>query len=44
MFVQGRTRKEAEKKYPQAFKIVRVCGGFMVFNTADDYSIWESQK
>jgi len=44
MFVQGRTRKATQSQYQWAFKIVRVCGGFMVFNTVDEYKTWMAQK
>lgn len=38
------TRKEAEKKAPWAAKIVKVEGGYMAFESINDYKVWIKQK
>lgn len=38
------TREEAEQQAPWAAVIVEVEGGFMAFESMDDYKTWESQK
>lgn len=44
MFVANENRKEVAKQYPSAAKIVKVCGGYMVFEFLIDYETWENQK
>lgn len=44
MFVANKNRKEVVKQYPSAQKIVKVCGGYMVFFTQPDYTTWLNQK
>ena len=39
-----RSRKEVVEAYPSAAKIVRVMGGWMVFETYTEYLTWKSQK
>jgi len=43
-FVEAKTRREAERKAPDAAKIVKVTGGYMAFDTHDDYETWRKQK
>lgn len=38
------SRKEVKKAYPAAAKIVKVCGGWAVFETIADYNTWKNQK
>lgn len=38
------TRYEAKKAAPWAEKIVKVCGGYMAFESLEDYRIWKNQK
>ena len=39
-----KSRKEVEKAARGAAKIVKVDGGWMVFDTMSDYETWRSQK
>lgn len=38
------TRKAVQDDYPWAVKIVKVNGGWMVFETLVDYATWRNQK
>lgn len=44
MFVANENRKEVVNLYPSAAKIVKVCGGYKVFEFVTDYEIWKNQK
>ena len=44
MFVANENRKQVVAAHPEAAKIVKVCGGYMVFETMDDYATWKKQK
>ncbi len=39
-----RNRAAVVKAYPGAAKIVKVCGGWAVFETVADYETWRNQK
>ncbi|MBR2771266.1 MAG: hypothetical protein IKD78_04550 [Bacteroidales bacterium] len=39
-----KNRKAVSEAYPAATKIVKVCGGWMVFDFWTDYEIWKNQK
>ena len=39
-----KTRKTAVKRAAWACKIVKVEGGYMAFESWDDYKIWKNQK
>lgn len=41
---QDKTRKEVVKEYPDHVKIVKVTGGYAVFETWTDYETWKKQK
>ena len=41
---QYKTRKAVVKAYPLASKIVKVTGGWAVFEFITDYEIWKNQK
>ena len=43
-FVEAKTRREAERKVTLAAKIVKVTGGYMVFDTHAEYETWRQQK
>lgn len=43
-FIETKNRKEVEKEYPSAAKIVKVEGGYMVFAFLQDYNTWKNQK
>ena len=43
-FMAGVTRKQAVREYPEAEKILKVEGGYMVFDTYDDYLTWRRQR
>lgn len=37
-------RKKAIKEMPYASKVVAVVGGYMGFESWDDYELWKNQK
>ena len=39
-----KNRKAVALEYPSATKIVKVCGGWAVFDSITDYEIWRNQK
>lgn len=41
---EHKTRKNVVAAYPSAAKIVKVCGGWQVFENVVDYNIWAAQK
>lgn len=43
-FVECKSRKEAENECPWSSKIAKVCGGYMCFESVNDYDIWDNQK
>ena len=43
-YVNGKTRKQVKEEYPDHVKIVKVEGGYAVFETWDDYETWRNQK
>ena len=43
-FINDKTRKEVVKEYPDHVKIVKVTGGYAVFETWTDYENWKNQK
>lgn len=43
-FIECETRYAAKKECPWAAVIAKVDGGFMVFESYDDYEIWKNQK
>ena len=43
-FLMGVTRKQAEDAYPEAEKIVKVEGGYLVCDTQDEYLTWRRQR
>jgi hypothetical protein len=44
VFLAVKTRKEAVDAAPWAEKIVKVEGGYMAFESEDDYRTWKNQK
>jgi hypothetical protein len=38
------TRAAAVKQMPWATKVVKVCGGYMGFESISDYETWKRQK
>lgn len=38
------TEQEVMDKYPSAAVVIEVEGGWMVFDTVDEYETWENQK
>ena len=42
-FIEG-SRIEAENECPWAEKIEKVCGGYLCFESIDDYNTWKNQK
>ena len=43
-FVEAKNRKEATHKAPWAAKVIKVEGGYMAFESANDYETWKRQK
>jgi hypothetical protein len=43
-FLEVETRYQARKLAPWAAVIVKVSGGYMAFESADDYRIWKNQR
>ena len=43
-FVECKTKGQAAKSCPWASKIAKVYGGFMCFESVDDYRIWKNQR
>lgn len=39
-----KNRKAVVAAYPSAAKITKVCGGWAVFGTLDEYHTWRQQK
>ena len=39
-----KNRRAVAEAYPSAEKIVKVCGGWCVFEFLYDYEIWKNQK
>ena len=42
--IWARNRKEAIEKYGEGAKLVAVYGGWIQFESYDDYEIWNNQK
>lgn len=43
-FIECKSRAAANRRAPWACKIVKVCGGYMAFESISDYEIWRTQK
>jgi hypothetical protein len=43
MFIEG-SKKDAQAACPWASVIQSVCGGYMCFESWDDFYIWKNQK
>ena len=43
-FIETEKRAEAVEEMDWACKIVKVCGGYMGFETWEDFEIWKKQK
>jgi hypothetical protein len=43
-FTEAKTRREAARAYPWYVRIVKVDGGYMVFESEADYQTWRRQK
>jgi len=44
VFVQDVTRKQAKKACPWESKTVKVCGGYLCFESINDYKTWSDVK
>ena len=44
MFYECKYRYQAVKAMPWASVIVHVCGGYMGFESWDDYNIWKNER
>lgn len=38
------SRAQVKREYPSAAKIVKVVGGYAVFDTLQEYETWRAQK
>ena len=43
-FIEVRSRKTAAKRAPWAAKITKVVGGFIAFESYDDWRVWRNQR
>ena len=43
-FVQTENAKDARKSCPWQSRIMKVCGGYMCFESIEDYKTWKNQK
>ena len=43
-FVQTESAKDARKSCPWQSRIAKVCGGYMCFESIDDYKVWNNQN
>jgi hypothetical protein len=44
LFIVCLSRREAQNAMPWAIKIAKVDGGYMGFESIDDYITWKNQK
>lgn len=44
LFITCATRAAARNAMPWAAKIIKVEGGYMGFESVDDYQIWQNQR
>lgn len=42
--IECKTRETAKRRAPWAAKIVKVEGGYMAFESVNDYETWKRQK
>ncbi|WP_438435384.1 hypothetical protein [Gorillibacterium sp. sgz500922] len=42
--IDAKTAAEARKKAPWAAKVVKVTGGYLAFESINDYETWKNQK
>jgi hypothetical protein len=40
----AKTKQEAQLLYPGCYTVVKVCGGWLAFETIDEYETWKKQK
>jgi hypothetical protein len=43
-FVECKSRSTAKRRCPWAAKIAKVSGGYLCFESVEDYRIWKQQK
>ena len=43
-FIQANSKREAFDRAPDAVMLIKVCGGYMAFDSIDDYETWRKQK
>ena len=43
-FIECKCRKTAIKHCPWASKIVKVCGGYLAFESWSDFNVWKNEK
>jgi len=42
--IEAKNKKDAINKAPWAAKVKKVEGGYMCFESVEDYKIWDNQK
>lgn len=42
--IEAKTAAQARKLAPWAAKVVKVGGGYMAFESVEDYRVWKKQK
>lgn len=43
-FIHANSKREAYDMAPDAAKLIKVCGGYMAFDSIEDYETWRRQK
>lgn len=43
-FIETNSRKKAWDEYSWGSKVVKVCGGYLCFESLADYVVWANQK
>jgi hypothetical protein len=43
VFIECKSRSTAKNRATWAAKIIKVCGGYMAFESVADYQIWKNQ-
>lgn len=43
-FIECADYRTAYRRAPWASRVAKVCGGFMAFESVDDYETWKRQK
>jgi hypothetical protein len=44
VFIECKSRNTAVRRAPWASKVIKVTGGYLAFESVDDYRNWRNQK